>query len=181
MSGYRQADAQPVTVEQRAKILVVDGQELFGIGLRSLLAATGQRHIQFIEAASLREAMERYRVEVDISLVLLDLNLPDCRGLNGLRQFVEAFPRARVAARGTTQDEFVVDQVRALGAVGYLPKALTPSHLAQLVGCLLCCESRAFAKARLDQGLAGLTPFPRSSKRMVSSATWSAIGSNMNV
>ncbi|MFT3858170.1 MAG: response regulator transcription factor, partial [Aquabacterium sp.] len=63
----------------------------------------------------------------DIALVLLDLNMADCKGLQGLRQFVEAYPQARVAVMSGTQDEFVIGQAKGLGAVGYLPKAYSPS------------------------------------------------------
>ncbi|MGC4061883.1 MAG: LuxR C-terminal-related transcriptional regulator [Aquabacterium sp.] len=41
--------------------------------------------------------MRLYGAEPDIALVLLDLNMADCKGLQGLRQFVEAYPAARVA------------------------------------------------------------------------------------
>ena len=44
-------------------------------------------------------AMRLYGAEPDVSLVLLDLNMADCKGLQGLRQFIEAYPQAQAGAR----------------------------------------------------------------------------------
>jgi DNA-binding NarL/FixJ family response regulator len=107
-------------------------------------------HLQLLEASTLHDAMEMYRAEPDIALVLLDLNMPDCKGLQGLKQFLEAFPHARVAVISGTQDEFVIGQVRALGAVGYVTKGQAPRAMTDTVMGLLAAA----------QGTA-TTPFPR--------------------
>jgi DNA-binding NarL/FixJ family response regulator len=132
-------DLLEVPIEQHtAKLLLIDDHDLVRVGLRAALEATSDQPLQWREAQTLSDGMQAYASEADsIDLVLLDLNLSDCKGLQGLRQFMETFPRARVAVLSGTQDEFVVGQAKALGAVGYLPKAQAPKlTCASILGLL---------------------------------------------
>lgn len=121
-------DLLEAPIEHRmAKLLLIDDHDLVRVGLRTALDAMSDVPLQWREAQTLTDGMQAYAAEADtIDLVLLDLNLSDCKGLQGLRQFMETFPKARVAVLSGTQDEFVVGQAKALGAVGYLPKAQSP-------------------------------------------------------
>jgi DNA-binding NarL/FixJ family response regulator len=115
-------------VETRmAKLLLIDDHDLVRVGLRAALESASEAPLEWREAQTLTDGMQLYAAEAEsIDLVLLDLNLSDCKGLQGLRQFMETFPKARVCVLSGTQDEFVVGQAKALGAVGYLPKAQAP-------------------------------------------------------
>ncbi|HSI49067.1 MAG TPA: response regulator transcription factor [Ideonella sp.] len=104
------------------RVLLIDDHELVRAGIRTLYRLLDDLSIEWLEAASLQEGLQVYRDSGPVDVVLLDLNLSDCKGLQGLRQFLQAFPEARVAVFSGTQDEFVVRQARALGAVGYVPK-----------------------------------------------------------
>jgi len=105
------------------RVLLVDDHDLVRLGLMALFSADNSCHIEWLEAPTLADALQIYEREADIDLILLDLNLADCKGLHGLRTILAAHPQARVLVVSGTQDEFVVRQVRAMGAVGYLPKA----------------------------------------------------------
>lgn len=120
-----------------SKLLIVDDHALVRVGIVTSLGAVANANLQLFEASTLHDAMELYRSEPDIALVLLDLNMPDCKGLQGLKQFLEAFPQARVAVISGTQDEFVIGQVRALGAVGYVTKGQAPRAMCDTVMGLL--------------------------------------------
>jgi DNA-binding NarL/FixJ family response regulator len=150
-------DLLEVSVEQHiAKLLLIDDHDLVRVGLRAALEATSEQPLQWREAQTLSDGMQAYAAEADsIDLVLLDLNLSDCKGLQGLRQFMETFPRARVAVLSGTQDEFVVGQAKALGAVGYLPKAQAPRvTCASILGLLNPTETVvAVAPASLSSAL----------------------------
>ena len=104
------------------KLLLVDDHELVRYGAKALYTELLGVPLEWLEASTLREALDIYGRESDIDAVLLDLNLSDCKGLQGLRQFVQEFPQARIAVFSATQDEFVIRQAQALGAVGYVPK-----------------------------------------------------------
>lgn len=125
------------TEDAHATILIVDDHALLRVGIKSVLEAIQGVRFQVFEAGNLHDAMDLYAAVPDISLVLLDLNMPDCRGLQGLRQFLEAFPSARIAVISGTQDEFVVGQVRALGAIGYITKGQAPQAISDTVLSLL--------------------------------------------
>lgn len=156
-SDARVAPAKP------ARVLVVDDHELVRIGIKAMLDSAQPHALEILNAANLHDAMQVYRDTPDIALVLLDLNMPDCRGLNGVRQFLEAFPQARVAVVSATQDEFVVGQVRALGAIGYLAKGQAPDYMVDFVMNLLRCADAPGAGARAEAN-GGFAKFPRSSK-----------------
>ncbi|HET7868485.1 MAG TPA: response regulator transcription factor [Burkholderiaceae bacterium] len=147
------------TEQHTAKLLLIDDHDLVRVGLRAALEATSDLPLQWREAQTLSDGMQAYAAEADsIDLVLLDLNLSDCKGLQGLRQFMETFPHARVAVLSGTQDEFVVGQAKALGAVGYLPKAQSPKiTCASILGMLNLSESVA---ATVPAALTSALRFP---------------------
>ena len=149
---------------EAAKILVVDDHELVRVGIRTILRTAGEPHLEVLEATNLHDAMAVYREVVGIALVLLDLNMPDCRGLHGLRQFIEAFPKARVVVVSGTQDEFVVGQVRALGAIGYVTKGQAPSIMADFVLGLIRKDQECAGSCQFNALPNGFARFPKSSK-----------------
>lgn len=148
----------------RAKLLVVDDHELVRIGIRSVLESLGEDALEILEATNLHDAMQVYRETPDISLVLLDLNMPDCRGLHGLKQFIGSFPLAQVAVISGTQDEFVVGQVRALGAIGYVTKGQAPKLMADFVLGLIRSEQEGRAIGQPPSLPNGFQRYPKSSK-----------------
>ncbi len=139
-----------------SKLLIVDDHALVRVGIVTSLEAVENANLQLLEASTLHDAMTLYGSEADIALVLLDLNMPDCKGLQGLKQFLEAFPQARVAVISGTQDEFVIGQVRALGAVGYVTKGQAPRAMCDTVMGLLATAQ--------GNGNGGFPRFPSSSR-----------------
>ena len=71
------------------KLLLVDDHELVRFGIRALHPEIGGVPIKWVEAGSLQQGIELYKREGDVDAVLLDLNLPDCKGLQELRQFLQ--------------------------------------------------------------------------------------------
>jgi DNA-binding NarL/FixJ family response regulator len=135
-SGGAPAGLAPLLPPVR-KLLLVDDHELVRHGVKACYPELHGIPIEWHEATSLHEALEVYRRVEDIDAVLLDLNLADCKGLQGLRQFIHEYPNARVAVFSATQDEFVVRQARALGAVGYLPKGAASAEVRELLSALV--------------------------------------------
>jgi DNA-binding NarL/FixJ family response regulator len=119
------------------KLLLVDDHELVRYGAKALYTELLGVPLEWLEASTLREALDIYGRENDIDAVLLDLNLSDCKGLQGLRQFVQEFPQARIAVFSATQDEFVIRQAQALGAVGYVPKGAVAAEILGTLSALL--------------------------------------------
>ena len=143
----------------RRRLLVVDDHALVRHGLLSLLQVA-DADLDALQAACLQDAMDIYRTQQPIDLVLLDLNMTDCRGLQGLRRFKEEFPQSRIVVLSATQDEFVIRQAQALGAEAYIAKSRDPTAISQIVGALLNDGSRRDGAA--DAGAAGFAPNVRS-------------------
>jgi DNA-binding NarL/FixJ family response regulator len=137
----------PVPAPAPRRVLLVDDHELVRFGVRALHSEIAGVPIDWLESGSLQDAIEQYGREADIDVVLLDLNLPDCKGLQGLRQFLQVHPRARIAVFSATQDEFVVRQARALGAMGYVAKNSLLTQLAETLSKLFSCTSMPDARA----------------------------------
>lgn len=130
----------PNELLNRRRVLIADDHALLRVGLKALLSAE-HADVEIDEASCLQDALEVYRAHTDVGLVLLDLNMGDCRGLQGLRQFKEQFPEARVAVFSATHDQFVIQQAQALGAVAYIAKSNEPAIISQMIVSLLRRES----------------------------------------
>jgi DNA-binding NarL/FixJ family response regulator len=141
------------------RVLMADDHALLRLGLRAVLQT---QHVgtEVFEASCLQDAIDTYRQHEPIDLVLLDLNMTDCRGLQGLRQFKDTFPNARVAVLSATHDEFVIRQAKALGAVAYIAKGHEPAAMAQVIVALLQ-GARSFTGG---SGLVGFAPPARSAR-----------------
>lgn len=129
------------------KVLLVDDHELVRVGVKASYPELLDVRIEWIEADCLQDAIEIYASEPDISAVLLDLNLADCKGLQGLRLFLAAHPKARVAVFSATQDEFVIRQARALGAVGYVCKGTVGCQMKEALMALIQPGGRSDIRA----------------------------------
>lgn len=139
------------------KVLLVDDHELVRIGVKSTYGELLGTAIQWVEAVTLEEAVRVYREHRDIDAVLLDLNLADCKGLQGLRTFLQAHPQARVAVFSGAHDEFVVRQARALGAVAYICKGTLTTQMRDTLTALLWPRGAPNVHA----GASGAALFPR--------------------
>lgn len=130
------------------KVLLVDDHELVRVGVKTTYPELLGLTIDWLEASCLQDAIRIYGEHPDIDAVLLDLNLADCKGLQGLRLFLAAHPKARVAVFSGTQDEFVVRQARALGAVGYVGKGALSADIRDTLLALLRVGSPADGRSR---------------------------------
>lgn len=74
-------------------------------------------------------ALDRARAAGRLDLVLLDLGLPACPGIDALRRFREEFPNVPVAIISATDDGTTVRAALNAGAVGYIPKTSTPQMM----------------------------------------------------
>ncbi|MEQ1537161.1 MAG: response regulator transcription factor [Burkholderiaceae bacterium] len=128
-------------------IQLVDDHHMLRMGLIALAQTSDRLNIQWLESNNLCEAMDSYRSQGNIDLVLLDLNLPDSQGLQGLQRFLNEFPNARIAIFSATEDEFVVRQALALGAAGFVPKSASAATTLHLIETLLLSIRPALSNA----------------------------------
>jgi DNA-binding NarL/FixJ family response regulator len=111
------------------RVLLVEDHELIRLGTGLLLESLGEVRCEIKPCRSLDEARTACRDHGPFDLVLLDLNLIDSKGLQGLRTLRDEFPNLAIAVLTGTQDEFVVRQAQSMGAIGYLLKSWTPEQI----------------------------------------------------
>jgi NarL family two-component system response regulator LiaR len=124
-------------MDTNKKILLVDDHDLVRFGTTVLLESLDEVHCAITPCRSLDEARTACREQGPFDLVLLDLNLPDAKGLQGLRTLRDECPDIPFAMLTGTQDELVIRQAQAMGAVGYLLKSWTPERLKEALKALL--------------------------------------------
>jgi DNA-binding NarL/FixJ family response regulator len=124
-------------MEINKKVLLVDDHDLVRFGTSVLLESLEEVHCTITPCRSLDEARSACREGGPFDLVLLDLNLPDAKGLQGLRTLLDDVPNVPFAMLTGTQDEFVIRQAQAMGAVGYLLKSWSPERLKEALKSLL--------------------------------------------
>jgi DNA-binding NarL/FixJ family response regulator len=112
---------------EQLRILLVDDHLLFRKGLAQILSA--QPDFAVIgEATDGIEAVELARQLVP-DLVLMDINMPNCDGIEATRRIKAHMPEMRVVMLTVSDDEAdLADAVRC-GADGYLLKDLQPEVL----------------------------------------------------
>jgi DNA-binding NarL/FixJ family response regulator len=110
-------------------VLLVDDHplihETLGAVVRSVMPDAAF-HAELDLAAGLARARRLRNLE----LVLLDLGLPGCSGIQALLRFRKALPRLRIAVVSATEDSASVRAALDAGAVGYLPKTSSPKVMA---------------------------------------------------
>jgi CheY-like chemotaxis protein len=127
--------------ETAKRILVIDDQLLIRTLLMRLLEADGH---QVFVAATGKEGLVVAR-ELPFDLILLDVDMP---GLNGLKVCAELkrdaataqVPVIFISGRLSTQD---LDQMTAVGAVGFLPKPFLLEQVHRTVDSILKAAANA--------------------------------------
>jgi len=78
-------------------------------------------------ADTLEKGIAQARALPRRSLVLLDLGLPGCSGIESLTRFREALPKLRITVVSAVEESRSVHEAFDAGAVGYIPKSTSPS------------------------------------------------------
>jgi DNA-binding NarL/FixJ family response regulator len=108
-------------------ILLADDQELMRMGFRMVIDS--QPDLEVVgEASNGREAVEAIR-RLEPDVVLMDVRMPECDGVQATRQIVEDGTASRIIILTTFDlDEYVYAALRA-GASGFLLKDTQPAEL----------------------------------------------------
>ena len=104
------------------KILVVDDHPLICEALHGVLKRLTRDAI-ILEASNCAQTTEAVASHPDISLILLDLTLPDRDGFSLLAELRERNPAVSLVVLSAVQDRATVMKVLDLGAMGYIPKS----------------------------------------------------------
>lgn len=120
------------------RVLVADDQDLVRAGFRMILEHAGLAVVG--EAGDGLEAIALAR-ETAPEVVLMDVRMPRCDGIEATRRLVTSGFRGRVVALTTFDlDEYVYATVRA-GASGFLLKDVSPDDLVHAVHAVVRGET----------------------------------------
>ncbi|MBI5243664.1 MAG: response regulator [Elusimicrobia bacterium] len=117
------------------RVLVVDDAIMCRILLKEMLESLG--HTMVAEAETGAAAIEQFSASKP-DLVTLDISLPDMDGMAVLREIRLSNPKAKVILISGNDQDKIVAQARAIGAIGLLVK---PFQREQLEAVLKKAES----------------------------------------
>lgn len=118
------------------RILIIDDHPLmrgaYAHRLEHLLPG-----VRIEQAGRLDEALALLDRIGPCPLIILDLGLPDAVGTQGLQALRARTPNQRVLVASAQSDRELIDRCLRLGAMGFLPKTATGTHLEQAVQRIL--------------------------------------------
>jgi DNA-binding NarL/FixJ family response regulator len=133
------------------KILIVDDHALVRTGLSAVLRQAVATSV-ILEAGNFGDALLIAARHVDIDIVLLDLMLPDTRGVDMIEQFGRQFPSLPILVLSSSENEADVRKALDRGALGYVPKSASAVTL--MAALRLVLEGEIYVPAFMAKGLA---------------------------
>jgi len=124
------------------KILVADDHTLFRESLVLTLARLGDDPL-ILQASSGQEAIDISNSHDDLSLLLLDINMPGMSGLEVVRILQQSHPALPIVIISANDEHHYITKAIDLGAKGFIPKTtstditLSALHLVQSGGIYL--------------------------------------------
>ena len=113
--------ARPAEHTTLTNALVVDDHPLFCDALTLTLRSIADFE-EIRTAGTLEKALEIVGQDGGIDLIVLDLNLPDVNGLDGLVRLRTAAPRAAILIASSMADNRMISHALKAGADGFVPK-----------------------------------------------------------
>ena len=141
------------------RLVIADDHELIREGIKKIVRHSTDLKIVG-EAADLKQALALI-AQVRPDVVVLDINLPDYEGLEGLAELRRHFPTLRVVMLSMHPEErYALAALRA-GALGYVSKATAATELIEAVR--RAAEGGAYLGPRVSELLAreATSPTPR--------------------
>lgn len=136
----------------KKRILVVDDTEIFVIAMKGILENEG---FEVLTAKDGLGAIQVVKHELpNLDLVLLDLLLPQMTGFEVLKQIREGKlgkDLPVLVVTGVFKKAAQIDQLRQLGATGYMTKDQKPEEIVRRVKATLGLAAEVAGKARMDR------------------------------
>ncbi|MCC1492638.1 response regulator transcription factor [Cognatishimia sp. F0-27] len=113
--------ARSTSIDSMSTALVVDDHPLFCDALTLTLQSIADFE-EIRTAGTLEKALEIVTQNDEIGLIVLDLNLPDVNGLDGLVRLRNAAPRAAILIASSMAENRMISHALKAGANGFVPK-----------------------------------------------------------
>lgn len=150
------------------RVLLADDSPLFLDGLRQLLLSRGVSVVGV--ARDGYEALEKART-LHPDVVVLDLNMPRCNGLEATRAFQAELPGIKVVILTASEDAAPLYEAMRSGAAGYLLKNLEANTFCALLAGTLRGEV-ALSPGLAERFIAEFAHAPASGPELLTSRQW---------
>lgn len=139
------------------KILIVDDHPLTRSGLREVLRGLDEQ-VDVTEAGSASAALALLDGGASPDLLVLDISLGDMSGVEVLRRLHGRHADVPVVVLSGIEDPSLVEEVLALGAAGFIPKASGAEVIVAALKLVLAGE--VYVPSRMQRGhpKLGITP-----------------------
>lgn len=114
------------------RALIVDDHPLFRDALETALHEAFGEDAATTHAKDLASASEALSKDKH-DLILLDLNLPDVEGFDGLANLKAKYPACPIVIVSATESSEAFNRAQTLGAAGYMPKSLGLEEMAAVM------------------------------------------------
>jgi len=151
------------------KALLIDDHTLFRDALGLLIGARFP-HLQLLQAGDLATGLAVLDLHPDLRLVLLDLNLPDSTGLDGIGRLHARSPQLRVVVLSADDRPQTVERAIEQGACGFVPKTARGDVLTQALQVTLD------GGVSLPAGALALPPVPAAAAAAAAAVTVQSLG-----
>jgi DNA-binding NarL/FixJ family response regulator len=136
--------AQAATGDAPRNILLVDDHALFRAGMQLILGDGPEPLGHTLEAESVEQAIA---MNQDVSLVLLDIELPGFNGLEGLTLLRRRWPKAAVVVLSAHESAANTARARALGAWDFVNKNASAEYIRRVVQQALHAQAQGLGVA----------------------------------
>jgi two-component system NarL family response regulator len=137
--------------------LLVDDHPLVHQILPALLRKAIGDHVMVQSAENLEEAIDCVRRNSQLELILLDLGLPGCSGIEALERIRERCPRAKIVVLSAAEDAESIQAAFRAGVEGYIPKTSPPPTIIDALR--LVCDGGTYVPPQaLDLSERGTAP-----------------------
>ncbi len=130
-TDFRGETARGVRRGDAIDIMLIDDHDIVRRGLRSLIESNSGWRVS-CEAATGREALALLKT-CHADVVVTDLGLPELNGLMLVRKIRRMVPAPEVVVFSMYETEFLVREVIAMGARGYVLKSDAARHLTEAI------------------------------------------------
>lgn len=104
------------------KLLIADDHSLVREGLKTVLT-DALPNTEVVAVDSLPSAIAAVKADIEISMVMLDLNMPGMNGTTSIADFCEQCPLLPVIVLSGSESPSDINGALMRGAMGYIPKS----------------------------------------------------------
>lgn len=140
----------------KIRVQLIDDHSVVRAGVRLLVDYQSDMEV-VAEAASAMEGV-RQACATRPDVVLLDIGLPGCSGLDAIEPILKASPQSRILILSAYDDPEYLRTALARGAAGYLDKQAGPTELTEAIRAVAAGRSAVIVKQAVKQDLETVAP-----------------------